>query len=148
MEEVILFWGPDNPYPEFSNFHPSPFILDGLKWETVEHYFQAQKATSNHQREMIRLARTPDIAKRFGRECELRKDWNEVKVDVMFNACIAKYQQNPDLLKILLDTGNAVLHEDSPYDFIWGWRSRQGDQGLDLLGKVLMRVRKELRDGG
>jgi predicted NAD-dependent protein-ADP-ribosyltransferase YbiA (DUF1768 family) len=39
----------------------------------------------------------------------------------------------------LLATGDAILHEDSPTDVFWG------KKGEDWLGKLLMKVRDEIR---
>ncbi len=57
----------------------------------------------------------------------------------MKNGLRAKFTQNSDLKEKLLATGNAVLHEDSPTDMIWGAK------GKDMLGKLLMQIREELR---
>ena len=56
----------------------------------------------------------------------------------------AKFIQHPDLREKLLSTGDAILHEDSPWDKYWGY-AKGG--GLDRLGKLLMQVREELRHG-
>jgi hypothetical protein len=70
--------------------------------------------------------------------------WNDIKYDVMKECCFAKFHQNEDLLKMLLETGEEELIEASPYDNYWG-TGRDGD-GLNMLGKVLMEVRKSFRE--
>ena len=40
-ENTHAFFGELNP---FSNFHPSPFKMDGITYPTSEHYIQSQKA--------------------------------------------------------------------------------------------------------
>ncbi len=57
----------------------------------------------------------------------------------MRKALYAKFIQNLDLREMLLATGDAELHEDSPTDMVWGRR------GQDLLGKLLMELRAALR---
>lgn len=65
----------------------------------------------------------------------------------------AKFSQNPELNKILLDTKGKVLVEASPYDTRWGIGMKEGDYGIqdpanwkgeNLLGFAITQVRKEL----
>jgi hypothetical protein len=140
---MILFWGADHEHGFMSNFYPSPFEAEGLVWPTVEHYFQAMKTTDATEWPAFATLDNPAKSKYRGRMVKLRPDWDEVKVEVMNTALRHKFTQNPELLKKLLETNDKVLHEDSPYDFIWGWQNN----GKDLLGKCLMKVRDELRAG-
>jgi ribA/ribD-fused uncharacterized protein len=135
----IYFYSHNKPYGELSNFWRSPFVLDGLEWPTVEHYFQAQKTTDLAKRERIRKAQTPALAKQLGHSVCSCPDWKEVKEDIMLKALRAKFSQNPDLAEVLLDTGDNRLHEDSPHDQYWGVK------GKDRLGKLLEQVREEIR---
>lgn len=66
----------------------------------------------------------------------------------------AKFAQNKGILKTLLNTGNALLAECSPYDKKWGIGIDINDpqrlvianwRGKNLLGRILMEVREELR---
>ncbi len=134
----IYFYSHNRAYRELSNFWLAPFELDGLIWPTVEHYFQAQKTHDSTEREQIRMAKTPAQAKRLGRAVRLRSDWEGVKEDVMLKALRAKFTQNPRAARVLLFTGQARLHEDSPRDLYWGVKGR------DRLGKLLEIVRAEL----
>lgn len=75
----------------------------------------------------------------------LRPDWEEVKDDVMYTVCKAKFLQNPGLLKKLLDTGDAELIEGNTWnDQIWGVCNGSGE---NRLGKILMRIRDEAAKG-
>lgn len=76
---AIRFYGTDDPqYGGFSNFAPYPFGLDGVRWPTVEHYFQAQKFPGTPHIEAIRRAKDPKSAKSMGRSHSrpLRSDWD------------------------------------------------------------------------
>ena len=53
-----------------------------------------------------------------------------------------KYEQNKDLKKLLLSTGNKMLVEASPYDDYWGIGKEFN--GENKLGKILMKVREKL----
>ena len=46
-----------------SHFHPSPIVLDGERWPTVEHFYQAQKSPDPDYRAAIREAIHPGRAK-------------------------------------------------------------------------------------
>jgi ribA/ribD-fused uncharacterized protein len=138
---MILFFGAENLNGFMSNFYPSPFEAKGLVWPTVEHYFQAMKTLDEKAWPDFAALDNPGKAKYRGRMVTLRPDWDVIRVEVMMDALRCKFKQNPALLKLLLETNDKVLHEDSPYDFVWGWQNN----GKDLLGKCLMKVRDELR---
>ncbi len=145
MTEPIRFYSTHEPYGEFSNFARYPIFLDGQRWRTSEHYFQAQKFLDRVNREAVRLARTPGEAARLGRDRKrpLRPDWEAVKDDVMRQAVRAKFSQHADLRALLLGTDDAELIEHTANDSYWG---DGGDgSGRNRLGRILMEIREELR---
>ena len=112
--------------------------------KTVEHWFQACKATSRQQFDLILACGTAATAKHAGRETELRPDWEQVKFEVMLCALRGKFALEPYRSALLL-THPRPLAEDSPNDFVWGCRDPQGGHGgQNLLGLALMQVRAEL----
>ena len=128
---------------ELSNFHMTPFELDSIKWPTVEHYFQASKFLDQKNKDIILKCSTPAEAKKVGRHLSpLRKDWDIIKKEIMYKAVKAKFEQNEDLRKLLISTGDALLREKSRFDRFWAVGSK-GNGGNEL-GKIMMRVRKEL----
>lgn len=135
----------DEPYGCFSNFSQHSFEVDGTPWATVEHYFQAMKFAGTPHEDAVRLAKAPMIAKTMGndRERPLREDWNIVKDDVMRRAVRAKFAQHADIRAVLLSTGHEELIEDAKNDYYWGCGA--DGTGKNMLGKVLMEVRDELR---
>ena len=140
----IRFYSVDAPYGCFSNFSPHGFTLDGAYWPTSEHYFQAQKFKGAKDVEEIRLARGPMMAARMGRSRSrpLRRDWERVKEDVMRGALEAKFRAHPDLQRILLSTGEALLVEASSKDSYWGCGAE--GTGKNRLGLLLMELREKL----
>jgi ribA/ribD-fused uncharacterized protein len=141
----IRFYSTNDEYGCFSNFYRSPIHLDGKRWPTSEHYFQAQKFAGTSREDQIRQARTPREAAELGRSRRhpLRRDWEQVKEEVMRKAVLAKFTQHEDLRSILLGTGDAVLIEHTVKDSYWG---DGGDgSGQNRLGHILMSVRAELR---
>ena len=148
MANPIYFYSKTNEWYELSNFYLHGFEDDdGLYWKTVEHYFQAMKFSAPDQaeyREKIRTAKTPKLAKDLGRSTKvlLRKDWEEVKEDVMLYALRKKFT-HPKMQNILFRTRKRHLYEDSPFDSYWGiGRNRKGK---NRLGELLMQVREELQ---
>jgi ribA/ribD-fused uncharacterized protein len=145
---VVKFYSVGDAFGEFSNFAAYPIALDGKRWPTSEHYFQAQKFDDAAYREEIRKANSPMIAARLGRsrKQELRRDWESVKVGVMRTAVLAKFTQHQELRTLLVSTGDAKLVEHTENDDYWG---DGGDgSGKNMLGRILMEVRKSLSEGG
>ena len=123
-----------------SNFYQAPVFYSGLLFENAEAAFQSAKCPDRME-EFCRL--NPSAAKRLGRRVELRADWNEVKDQIMYEVCEAKFTQNDSLKCKLKDTGDAILIEGNSWgDRIWGVCNGVGE---NRLGKILMRIRDELR---
>jgi ribA/ribD-fused uncharacterized protein len=133
-----------------SNFYHSPIFYEGIVYPTNEHFFQAMKTLDPEERKEIAAADTPGQAKRMGRSVTLRPDWERIKVDVMRTGLMLKFT-DAALAKKLLDTGDEELVEGNWWhDNTWGnchcpKCSRLG--GRNLLGMLLMEVRKELQYG-
>lgn len=144
---ILDFYSVKEVYGEFSNFALFPLIIDGEKWPTSEHYYQAHKYTDPQLREKVRQAPTPYAAAILGRDPQIpkREDWNEVKDTVMETAVRAKFSQY-EILKILLaQTIKADLYEHTKLDCYWG---DCGDRtGKNKLGLLLMKLRSEIHSG-
>ena len=96
----------DGEYAFLSNYSASPFKDEcGNFFPTMEHYFQAQKATNMYDFELIRTAKTPGLAKKYGRQIKIAPDWESVKVDVMRKGLHFKFAI-PELRDKLLATGD------------------------------------------
>lgn len=127
-------------YRWLSNFWP---LRGG--W-TLEHWFQRGKATCQEDVDYIMAAPRPGIAKRRGREIECRRDWDEVKDDLMLRLVRRKFM-DPELAGKLLATGDQELVEgNSWHDNYWGVCHCGCGKGENRLGKILMRVRDELKE--
>ena len=147
MDEVRSS-GPAGAWGFLSNFAAFPVAIDGRVWPTTEHYFQAQKFEDAARAERIRTTRSPAIAARLGRSraVPIRADWEEVKDAVMLKALRHKFAQHPPLAQMLLATGRAMIVEHRARDRYWG---DGGDgSGKNMLGRLLMQVRDEVRAGG
>jgi N-glycosidase YbiA len=147
--DTIYFYKADRPYGYFSNFSLHPIEVDGYRWPTVEHYYQAQKFTGTEfswLATQIAAAPTPEAAAVLGRCLDYRPslDWPDRKLLVMERAVLAKFNGYPELRKLLLATGLAQIVEDSPRDYFWG--CGEDRSGLNHLGKILMQIRVRWMD--
>jgi len=135
-------------FEEFSNFTPSNVeIIDnmGLKYKTVEHYYQAQKTLNKLEREKFTdKSMTANQAKKLGNnkdELTLRSDWETIKYDVMREGLRQKFQDKT-FMNLLKSTGNKQIIEWTWWgDKIWGM-SDKDSKGANALGKLLMELRE------
>lgn len=126
-----------------SNFYPATFYYDRYEFKTVEHGYQMYKTFDEKERNNIIHTKTPSEAKKLGKQVTLRSDWEQVKISVMYELVRAKFKQNKSIRVQLLDTGDQELIEGNHWhDTFWGVCN---DVGLNHLGKILMKVRDELR---
>jgi ribA/ribD-fused uncharacterized protein len=142
---AINFFSKSSTYREFSNFAPFGIDLDGVRWATVENYYQAQKFTDPDLCKKIRKAEKPIIAKELAdkHRAQIRPDWDAIKDEVMYRAVRRKFELHPELKAMLLATGDEELIEEAPNDIYWG--SGRDGTGQNKLGKIIARIRDELR---
>lgn len=134
----------EDEYRFLSNFDTHPFTFKDRLFKSVEHAYQAYKATNRTDFELVANASTPGRAKRAGRTIECRPDWEDIKVDIMLQLVRAKFISNPHLTDKLLDTGDRELIEGNTWgDTFWGVCNNKGH---NMLGIILMKVREELRN--
>jgi N-glycosidase YbiA len=140
----ICFYETSKPYGCFSNFSKHHVEIDDRVWPTSEHYFQAAKFTDLSDRDAIHAAATPFMAAQLGRDRKrsFRKDWDDVRDEVMLRVLRAKFTQNVVPRNILASTNGAELIEHTTNDRYWG---DGGDgSGTNRLGQLLEQVRSEL----
>jgi ribA/ribD-fused uncharacterized protein len=112
---------------------------------SAEHAYQSEKTTDIIERETIYHAANPAHAKRLGGKKFLKHlvpDWDTIKQGVMLQVLRAKFQG--ELSKQLLETGVEELIESNWWgDTYWGVCN---GYGKNMLGKLLMQVRKEIQE--
>ena len=160
-QTYAFFWLDNEKYGEFSNWFVRPFVIDDFKYFCVEQYMMAQKARLFHDAEnytKILRANTAKGCKWLGKQVTPfdAKVWDAVKYDVVKAGNRAKYEQNPDLKEMLLSTGDSIMAEASPKDYVWGIAmdaktAAKTDPskwpGENLLGRILMELREEFGGG-
>lgn len=93
--------------------------------------------------------------KSFGRKVKGYNDkvWDRNRERIVFDGNMLKFNSSEDLKQKLINTKDTIIAEASPFDKIWGIGLKETDerslvveswQGLNLLGKALMSVRKKL----
>ena len=165
-EDFLYFWKHDEEpiqktYSCFSQWYPSVFVVDGVRYNCAEQYMMAEKARVFHDEETwqkILSSSDPEPIKKLGREVRnfVPEIWDRQSAEVVLKGNLHKFGQNKELLDILLGTGKKTLVEASPYDKIWGigMTAEEADRhgyphawkGLNKLGFILMEVRDMLRD--
>ena len=152
-EKFTFFWhGP------FSQWYRQDFVVEGVTYNCAEQYMMAAKAKlfeDDETLDKIMASTSPKEQKQLGREVKnFDKDkWDAVARDLVEKGNYAKFTQNNDLKKMLLETIGTTLVEASPYDKIWGIGmddknplalNRNTWKGLNWLGEVLTRVRDRI----
>lgn len=128
-------------YYFLSNFYSAPVLYDGIKYNNNEAAFQAQKTLDLNLRKTFSTLE-PNTAKARGRKIKLREDWEDVKDQIMYEICLAKFSQNENLKNLLLSTNNEELIEGNNWnDTYWGVSY---GVGKNKLGMILMKIRSEL----
>ncbi|HSI64337.1 MAG TPA: NADAR family protein [Candidatus Saccharimonadia bacterium] len=135
------------------------FAVDGVLYPTAEHYMMAEKARlfgDEGALKSILNAKSPASAKALGRKVARFDEqvWRSARWDIVVRGNLAKFGEHTDLRVFLLNTGDKVVVEASPFDRIWGIgmmakdaaaENPQNWKGLNLLGFALMEVRERLR---
>ena len=142
MNKILGF---SKEFRYLSNFYPAMVKLDGLEYFSTEHAYQAAKTLDPVEREVIRASTKPGEAKKLGQKVTMREDWDQVKISIMKDLVSQKFTNHQDLKENLLATGDSYLEETNTWsDFFWGVCKGKGENHL---GKILMEVREELKNG-
>lgn len=159
-KNIICFYHENEEFGCLSNWYKAEFEYAGEHFSSVEQYMMYHKVLMFHEfglAEKIMKSDDPATIKRLGRTKfpAFNGDlWDKTCYAIVKRGVRAKFEQNPDLLEILVATGNKILAEASPKDTKWGIGIAQDDPrcymvkkwaGKNLLGRILMEVRDELR---
>lgn len=127
-------------YDEFSNFHLCKIWAEEEYWPSSEHYYQALKFPGGAGiglREAIRDATSPMESWQLGNSNKslLRKDWEVVKLDMMYKANFLKFSQCMHLRSSILRSKGPICCDGGVFWKTWN-------------EIILERVREELREEG
>lgn len=146
----------------FSQWKRCRFCENGIMFTSAEQYMMYHKAVLFDDLEIAKeILRTnhPSDIKKLGRLVKgfNQRIWDENKYRIVLNGNLLKFTQNPGLKVELLETGNRILVEASPYDDVWGIKLSEMDprrydplnwRGKNLLGFALTEVKEVLREMG
>ena len=130
-------------YLFLSNDYNASFFYEGINYSNAEAAFQAQKTTDNEIKEVFGYL-PADIAKKMGHKLPLPNDWEDTKANIMYGIVYAKFLQNIYLVDELVVTGEEeIIYTNDNGDKFWGVCN---GEGKNMLGRILMEVRKEFID--
>ena len=157
---MIGFYHENEKYGCFSNWYPAEFDYAGKHFANSEQFMMYHKVLmfcKYDLAEIIIETDDPAECKKIARKPFPEFDsyiWDKTCHRVVKRGVKAKFEQNPDILQVLLETGNALIAECSPRDRKWGIGIDINDpdclnvakwKGKNLLGIILMEVREEIR---
>lgn len=155
---MICFHNPDEENGWLSNWYPSVFEMEGIRFASMEQYMMYEKAILFGDLDIARKIQAESDAakiKQYGRQVANYEEtvWNGVRQLVVYRGLLGKFLQNAELGKSLKETGNAILAECAVHDIIWGIGLSMHDSnrfdmkkwnGQNLLGFALMQVRERI----
>ncbi len=155
QEKFTKFWRAKSP---FSNWHFATFVMDGITFNCSEQAMMYGKAKLfNDQESMKKILAEPDPReqKKLGRNVKgfNKEIWEANCKQIVYDACKAKFTQDPKLLSELLKGYGTTYVEASPSDDIWGIKLAAEDprsddratwQGKNWLGEVLTNLCNDL----
>lgn len=132
-----------------SNLYNAPVTYQNITYPNAEATFQAQKQVLVDATLSLKnfQAMNGVDAKRQGKRIKMSpeqiRQWDRMKDKVMYEVVKAKFSQNQYLKGRLLQTNDMPLVEENWWhDTYWGVCNGIGENHL---GKILMRVRDELK---
>lgn len=144
VNDIIGFY-PREFYP-LDNFSSFKVEFNGYLYSTAEEAFQANLFIDEYPKiaEEIKKSHSAHEAQkiRFKYEEKIKSNSNEM-LELMEKILRCKIEQNPYVLKKLLETKDYIIVEDSPKDNYWGWGMNR--DGENQLGKLWMKLREEYR---
>lgn len=150
LPEIRFYRANEKPYGVFSNLYKRPIEFEGEIYPTAEHAYQAGKPRKESVRKWLMDAPTPALLAMAAHGLyywDIAPGWSKNKFDRMKRVLLAKYSQHEDLKKILIETDDVLLIEsatvDNEVNRTWG---QVNGKGKNMLGKLLMEVREELKE--
>jgi ribA/ribD-fused uncharacterized protein len=159
LPDILFFFSKEPENKELSNFYETNFKIDGVEYKSAEHAFEAIKAKTfgdDETFEKILKAKSAQSAKSFGNKVKEFKEetWAEKQDEVMKSVVRAKFTQNLELRKKLLDTEDKLLANADSRDKYWGIGTSANTsiakdpkkwKGENKLGKMLEELRTQMK---
>ena len=138
--EPINIWAGSNENADLSNFAIRPFDYEGVQYQSVEQFFQHNKALfANDLTTADKILKTTNgsTLKKLGNSVKGLNvsEWDVVSEGIMYYGMLGSFMSNPAAKQRLIDTGEAVLTHSQDKGK-WG----------KLFPELLTKIRKELKD--
>lgn len=136
-----------------SNFYMANFSLGEVTFHSAEQAYQYKKALTHGKPDLakkIMNAGSPYEVKSLARYISCRAEWEGENQQVMQEILQAKFRQVPAARQDLLSTGDQLIVEAVPGQFLWGsgldaeataHTRPEGWPGKNMLGEMLMNIR-------
>lgn len=154
-------------YGFLSNMYNAPIIYEGIKWENTETAFMWEKCRlceveikEEDKAEkfweigdivpwtQFCMLMPPNIVKKKSREVELRPDWNEIKLKIMYDVLVLKFTSEPFREKLLATGDQNIVEGNYWNDKFWGVDLKETpNEGENWLGRLIMDIRNKLQKG-
>lgn len=159
-EAAVYFYGANNSQGYLSNLHKAPFVEDGVTYIMPEQYMLKKRQEmfdpdNEKLAQQLVASHNPTRIQAYGRHVRFHKPfvWDQVKYGLLKRAYLLKFSQHPELEGRLLATGDKAVYMCRPNDREWGvgldiptaLRTDPVRYGRNMMGKVLVEVRAELR---
>jgi len=131
-------------YSFLSNTYSCKVHYDGEVFPCVETAYQYAKCANECDHELFINRRGFWVqgytAKDIGRKVQLREDWDQYRVDVMYQLLEDKFYHNEGLRQALCDTGDEYIAAEG--DEFWGVHN---GKGYNMFGKIIMEIRQNIQ---
>ena len=135
------------PLDNFSSFG---LLMNNQYFQTSEHAFQYLKFESTNKEiaNKIKDSYSPNDARTIAHtyKSERLPNWKELKYEYMEKVLRLKLEQNPIVKETLLNTKDYIIAE-SCIDEDTDWGLDNNNLGNNNLGKIWMKLRKEITNG-
>ncbi len=154
--KFVFFWGEETCY---SQWVKSPIKVDGVTFSCCEQYMMYHKALLFNDQDIakrILQSTNQKSMKALGRKVQNfdEKIWCDNRERIVYEGNYAKFTQNDDFRRTILENADCEFVEASPYDSIWGIGLGEKDSraknrnewlGMNLLGRIITQVRDDIR---
>ena len=127
-----------------SNFYNQKVHFNGLVYKNNVSAYIAQMFENQSQQILFTRLLPMQAIRLYERTNLHNEDWDKKKEEIMYNLCKEKFSIEFLKNKLLATGDSELINETSWENSFWGTNSK--GEGKNTLGKILMRIRKELSE--
>lgn len=128
-------------YAFLSNFANVKIKHEGRIYNSVEHAYIASKQDTDYWKDLC-LRFDASFLKKKSKGIDIRRDWKEVRLEIMYELLLQKFNKEP-FKSLLLEIDEDIVEDNDWNDTFWGICKGKGE---NMLGKLLMRIRDNLKN--